>query len=193
MVADLGRHRSGRQGAPGREAVRQGQDQRPRLAERNAGLHQERLLAANSRCGVSSISATSAITPPTCSPAARSRPRRALKFKAGRMGEYTITKDPTRKAGLRILMGRSPSITRTRRGGREVDLQSVPLPVLTDRDEGEPRGRLSLLPLAGRRCAKRRMRAFFQGFARSADPHPTSQPAGSGGWGRLGVFKLRKR
>jgi rhamnose transport system substrate-binding protein len=27
------------------------------------------------------------------------------KFNAGRMGEYTITKDPTRKAGLRILMG----------------------------------------------------------------------------------------
>jgi rhamnose transport system substrate-binding protein len=26
-------------------------------------------------------------------------------FKAGRMGNYTITKDPTRKAGLRILMG----------------------------------------------------------------------------------------
>lgn len=26
-------------------------------------------------------------------------------FKAGRMGEYTITKDPTRSAGLRILMG----------------------------------------------------------------------------------------
>ena len=24
---------------------------------------------------------------------------------AGRMGNYTITKDPTRKAGLRILMG----------------------------------------------------------------------------------------
>ena len=27
------------------------------------------------------------------------------KFKAGRMGEYTITKDPTRAKGLRILMG----------------------------------------------------------------------------------------
>jgi rhamnose transport system substrate-binding protein len=27
------------------------------------------------------------------------------KFTAGRMGEYTITKDPTRKAGLRVLMG----------------------------------------------------------------------------------------
>src|SRR5574341_1960443 len=27
------------------------------------------------------------------------------KFVAGRMGEYTITKDPTRKAGLRVLMG----------------------------------------------------------------------------------------
>jgi rhamnose transport system substrate-binding protein len=27
------------------------------------------------------------------------------KFTAGRMGEYTITKDPTRSAGLRILMG----------------------------------------------------------------------------------------
>jgi len=27
------------------------------------------------------------------------------KFKAGRMGEYTITKDPTREKGLRILMG----------------------------------------------------------------------------------------
>jgi rhamnose transport system substrate-binding protein len=26
-------------------------------------------------------------------------------FKAGRMGEYTITKDPTREDGLRILMG----------------------------------------------------------------------------------------
>jgi rhamnose transport system substrate-binding protein len=26
-------------------------------------------------------------------------------FKAGRMGNYTITKDPTRKDGLRILMG----------------------------------------------------------------------------------------
>ena len=26
-------------------------------------------------------------------------------FKAGRLGNYTITKDPTRKAGLRILMG----------------------------------------------------------------------------------------
>jgi rhamnose transport system substrate-binding protein len=26
-------------------------------------------------------------------------------FKAGRLGEYTITKDPTRKAGLRVLMG----------------------------------------------------------------------------------------
>jgi len=28
-----------------------------------------------------------------------------VKFKAGRMGEYTITKDPTRAKGLRILMG----------------------------------------------------------------------------------------
>ena len=27
------------------------------------------------------------------------------KFTAGRMGDYTITKDPTRKAGLRVLMG----------------------------------------------------------------------------------------
>lgn len=27
------------------------------------------------------------------------------KFKAGRMGEYTITKDPTREKGLRVLMG----------------------------------------------------------------------------------------
>ena len=27
------------------------------------------------------------------------------KFKAGRMGEYTITKDPTRAKGLRVLMG----------------------------------------------------------------------------------------
>ena len=27
------------------------------------------------------------------------------KFKAGRMGDYTITKDPTRDKGLRILMG----------------------------------------------------------------------------------------
>ncbi len=26
-------------------------------------------------------------------------------FKAGRLGNYTITKDPTRKAGLRVLMG----------------------------------------------------------------------------------------
>ena len=26
-------------------------------------------------------------------------------FTAGRMGDYTITKDPTRDAGLRILMG----------------------------------------------------------------------------------------
>ena len=28
-----------------------------------------------------------------------------VKFTAGRMGEYTITKDPTRSAGLRVLMG----------------------------------------------------------------------------------------
>lgn len=28
-----------------------------------------------------------------------------VKFKAGRMGEYTITKDPTRAKGLRVLMG----------------------------------------------------------------------------------------
>jgi rhamnose transport system substrate-binding protein len=27
------------------------------------------------------------------------------KFKAGRMGEYTIKKDPTRANGLRVLMG----------------------------------------------------------------------------------------
>ena len=26
-------------------------------------------------------------------------------FKAGRMGDYTITKDPTREHGLRVLMG----------------------------------------------------------------------------------------
>jgi rhamnose transport system substrate-binding protein len=26
-------------------------------------------------------------------------------FEAGRMGEYTIEKDPTRDAGLRVLMG----------------------------------------------------------------------------------------
>ena len=26
-------------------------------------------------------------------------------FHAGRMGDYTITKDPTRSAGLRVLMG----------------------------------------------------------------------------------------
>ena len=28
-----------------------------------------------------------------------------MKLKAGRMGEFTITKDPTRAKGLRILMG----------------------------------------------------------------------------------------
>jgi len=28
-----------------------------------------------------------------------------VKFKAGRMGEFTITKDPTRDKGLRVLMG----------------------------------------------------------------------------------------
>jgi rhamnose transport system substrate-binding protein len=27
------------------------------------------------------------------------------KFEAGRMGTYTITKDPTRDVGLRVLMG----------------------------------------------------------------------------------------
>ena len=27
------------------------------------------------------------------------------KFKAGRLGEFTITKDPTRPKGLRVLMG----------------------------------------------------------------------------------------
>ena len=27
------------------------------------------------------------------------------KFAAGRMGEYTITEDPTREKGLRVLMG----------------------------------------------------------------------------------------
>ena len=43
--ADLGRHRRRRQGDAGREAVRQGQGQRPRPAERDAGLHQERLRA----------------------------------------------------------------------------------------------------------------------------------------------------
>ena len=31
--------------------------------------------------------------------------KEGAKFKAGRMGEYTITKDPTRAKGLRILMG----------------------------------------------------------------------------------------
>ena len=39
----------------------------------------------------------------------RHRPARPVeegaKFKAGRMGEYTITKDPTRDNGLRVLMG----------------------------------------------------------------------------------------
>ena len=31
--------------------------------------------------------------------------KEGAKFKAGRMGEYTITKDPTRAKGLRVLMG----------------------------------------------------------------------------------------
>lgn len=31
--------------------------------------------------------------------------KEGVSFKAGRMGNYTITKDPTRKAGLRVLMG----------------------------------------------------------------------------------------
>jgi rhamnose transport system substrate-binding protein len=31
--------------------------------------------------------------------------KEGVKFKAGRMGDYEITKDPTRDAGLRILMG----------------------------------------------------------------------------------------
>ncbi|HEY3719569.1 MAG TPA: substrate-binding domain-containing protein, partial [Roseiarcus sp.] len=31
--------------------------------------------------------------------------KEGAKFKAGRMGEYTITKDPTRPKGLRVLMG----------------------------------------------------------------------------------------
>jgi len=31
--------------------------------------------------------------------------KEGVKFKAGRMGEYTITKDPTRDKGLRVLMG----------------------------------------------------------------------------------------
>ena len=33
------------------------------------------------------------------------KPEEGAKFKAGRMGEYAITKDPTRAKGLRILMG----------------------------------------------------------------------------------------
>lgn len=31
--------------------------------------------------------------------------KEGVRFKAGRMGEYTITKDPTREKGLRVLMG----------------------------------------------------------------------------------------
>jgi rhamnose transport system substrate-binding protein len=33
------------------------------------------------------------------------KPQEGAKFKAGRMGEYTVTKDPTRAKGLRVLMG----------------------------------------------------------------------------------------
>lgn len=59
----------------------------------------------SSPCGASPTSATSPSTRPTAWPRTRSRPRRAPKFKAGRMGDYTIKKDPTRDNGLRILMG----------------------------------------------------------------------------------------
>jgi rhamnose transport system substrate-binding protein len=31
--------------------------------------------------------------------------KEGVTFEAGRMGKYTITKDPTRKSGLRVLMG----------------------------------------------------------------------------------------
>jgi len=31
--------------------------------------------------------------------------KEGVQFEAGRMGKYTITKDPTREKGLRVLMG----------------------------------------------------------------------------------------
>ncbi len=41
------------------------------------------------------------------SPISQPRPatEEGAKFEAGRMGEFTITKDPTRAKGLRVLMG----------------------------------------------------------------------------------------
>ena len=64
----------------------------------------------SSLCGASSIWATSPTMPVTCSPPATTA-EEGVSFEAGRMGTYTIEKDPTRENGLRSSWGPSPSTT----------------------------------------------------------------------------------
>ena len=58
------------EGDAGREAVRQGQGQRPRPAERDACLHDERLCAEVRAVELRRPRLPRLITPPTCSPPA---------------------------------------------------------------------------------------------------------------------------
>ena len=84
--------------------MRQGQGLRSRSPERDGGLHHERLRPEFALWSfvdlgyltyyVSYLLATGAI-----------QGAEGEQFEAGRMGDYTIEKDPTRDAGLRVLMG----------------------------------------------------------------------------------------
>ena len=61
--------------------------------------------APSSRCGASSTSATSTYYATYGIATGQFEAAEGQTFTAGRMGEYTIEADPTRDAGLRIVMG----------------------------------------------------------------------------------------
>ena len=115
--ADDGRHRRRRQGDAGRGSVRDGQGVRPRAARRDARRTPRTAAPRSSRCGASSTSATSRSTPPTGIATGELEAEEGATFTAGRMGDYTIEKDPTRDNGLRIVMGPFTVYDETNVGG----------------------------------------------------------------------------
>ena len=99
-----GRHRRRRQGHDRRGAVRPGQGVRPGPARGDARVHPERVRSAVRLwsfvdLGYLTYYATYGIATGQIEAA------EGQTFTAGRMGEYTIEKDPTRDNGLRIVMG----------------------------------------------------------------------------------------
>ena len=99
------RHRRGGQGHDGREAVRQGQGVGARAAGGDEGRTRSAAARRSSRSGASRTSATWRSTRRTGSRTKQIEAEEGAEFEAGRLGEYTIEKDPTRDNGLRILMG----------------------------------------------------------------------------------------